>query len=147
LLLIDVDRFKALNDHYGHQTGDECLRVVAATVGATIRHSSDLVARYGGEEFAVLLPDTDAAAAERVAERLRAEIEDLCMPHEGSGASGAVVTVSIGVATARPVQPDMLPGPEALVGAADRALYEAKRGGRNCVMQAAPLAQPHLIST
>jgi diguanylate cyclase (GGDEF)-like protein len=147
LLLIDIDRFKALNDHYGHQTGDECLRVVAATVGATIRHSSDLVARYGGEEFAVLLPDTDAAAAEGVAERLRAEIEDLCMPHEGSGASGAVVTVSIGVATARPVQLGVMPGPEALVGAADRALYEAKRSGRNRVMQAAPSAQPHLIST
>jgi diguanylate cyclase (GGDEF)-like protein len=140
LLLIDVDRFKALNDHYGHQAGDDCLRVVAAAIGAAIRHPSDLVARYGGEEFAVLLPDTDAAAAEGVAERLRAEIENLCIPNEGCGVPGAVVTISIGTATARSDQPSVLHEPEMLVGAADRALYEAKRSGRNCIMQAAPLA-------
>jgi diguanylate cyclase (GGDEF)-like protein len=143
LLLVDVDRFKALNDRYGHQAGDECLRVVAATVGATIRHSSDLVARYGGEEFAVLLPDTDAAGAEEAAERLRAEIQALGMPHEGCGVPGAVVTVSVGVATARPVQPGVLPGPGSLIGAADHALYEAKRGGRNRVVQATPPSERH----
>jgi diguanylate cyclase (GGDEF)-like protein len=146
LLLIDVDRFKALNDHYGHQTGDKCLRTIAATIGTAVRHSSDLVARYGGEEFAVLLPDTDAAAAEEVAERLRAEIEKLCISHKGYGVSGAVVTVSIGVATARPAQ-SVLQGPEALVEAADHALYEAKRGGRNRVMQAAPPALRRFAAT
>jgi diguanylate cyclase (GGDEF)-like protein len=136
LLLVDVDRFKALNDHYGHQTGDECLRMVATTVGATVRHARELVARYGGEEFTVLLPDTDAAGAERVAERLRAEIQALGIPHEGYGVPGAVVTVSVGVATMQPVQLGMAPG--SLVGAADHALYEAKRGGRNRVVQATP---------
>jgi diguanylate cyclase (GGDEF)-like protein len=145
LLLIDVDRFKVLNDHYGHQTGDECLRVVATAIGATIRHSSDLVARYGGEEFAVLLPETDAAAAEIAAERLRAKIEDLCIPHEGCGVPNAVVTVSIGIATAPPIHLKTLPGPESLVEASDRALYEAKRCGRNRVMQAALPTLPHLI--
>ena len=136
LLLVDVDRFKAFNDHYGHQGGDECLRVVAATVGATIRRATDLVARYGGEEFAVLLPDTDAAGAEAVAERLRAEVEALGLPHDGFGVPGAVVTVSIGTATARPAPDGVPPGPASLVGAADRALYEAKRHGRNRVEQA-----------
>jgi GGDEF domain-containing protein len=97
-----------------------------------------LVARYGGEELVVLLPDTDAAGAEAVAERLRAEIEALGLPHEGFGVAGAVVTVSVGLATARPAAPGVLPAAGSLVGAADRALYEAKRGGRNRVVQAPP---------
>ena len=138
LLLVDVDRFKAFNDHYGHPAGDHCLRVVAATVGATIRRASDLLARYGGEELVVLLPDTDAAGAEAVAERLRAEIEALGLAHAGFGVAGAVVTVSVGLATARPAAPGVLPAAGSLVGAADRALYEAKRGGRNRVVQAPP---------
>lgn len=146
LLLVDVDRFKAFNDHYGHQHGDECLRVVAATVGAIIRHASDLVARYGGEEFAVLLPDTDAMAAEAVAERLRAEVEALGLAHDGCGLSHAVVTVSVGGATLQPDTRCAAHGPGQLIEAADRALYQAKRSGRNRVVSWECVQDPILRS-
>lgn len=138
LIMVDVDRFKAYNDHYGHQGGDACLRVVAATVGATIRRAADLVARYGGEEFAVLLPETDAAGASAVAQRLRGELEALRLPHAAS-ATG-IVTVSLGVAAMVPVIPGRgAPGTEWLIEAADRALYAAKQSGRNRVV-CAPLS-------
>ncbi|SDD91632.1 sensor domain-containing diguanylate cyclase [Belnapia rosea] len=136
LILVDVDRFKAFNDHYGHQGGDGCLRVVAATVGATIRRAGDLVARYGGEEFVVLLPETDAEGAAAVAERLRMEVEALALPHAACGREDGVVTVSVGLATMRPASCRSARGPEALVEAADQALYQAKQAGRNRVMRA-----------
>ena len=136
LILVDVDRFKAYNDHYGHQGGDACLRIVAATVGATIRRSADLVARYGGEEFAVLLPETDAEGAEAIAELLRHEVEALGLPHAAHGAECGVVTVSVGLAALRSATCRAACGPEALLEAADRALYRAKQGGRNRVMRA-----------
>ncbi len=136
LILVDVDHFKAFNDHYGHQGGDGCLRVVAATVGATIRRAGDLVARYGGEEFVVLLPETDAEGAAAVAERLRMEVEALALPHAACGREDGVVTVSVGLATMRPASCRSARGPEALVEAADQALYQAKQAGRNRVMRA-----------
>jgi len=136
LIMVDVDRFKAYNDHYGHQGGDACLRVVAATVGATIRRAADLVARYGGEEFAVLLPETDAEGAEAVAERLRREVEALGLQHAARGTEGGIVTVSVGLAAMRPALCRAARDAGALVEAADKALYRAKQSGRNRVMRA-----------
>jgi diguanylate cyclase (GGDEF)-like protein/PAS domain S-box-containing protein len=128
LLLIDVDHFKAFNDLYGHQAGDECLRFVARTIAAIIRRPHDLVARYGGEEFVVVLPATMLDGAERMAQGIRMTIAGLAMPH--AAGSGGAVTVSIGAASAIP-RNDTLPA--MLIEAADGALYMAKRNGRNHV--------------
>lgn len=127
LLMLDVDCFKAFNDTYGHQAGDDCLRRVAAALSDHLPRAGDAVARYGGEEFAVLLPGTDAAGAYLLAERLRQQVERLGIPHRASGVAPHV-TVSCGVATRRP-QGDEHPG--TLVAAADAALYAAKGRGRN----------------
>lgn len=129
LLLLDVDCFKAFNDRYGHLAGDECLRRVASALADQTRRAPDLVARYGGEEFAVLLPETTSEGALALAESLRAAVEELRVPHDGSLAA-SVVTVSIGCATRVPLAGQQ---PESLVAWADRALYRAKRGGRNRV--------------
>ncbi|WP_159993019.1 diguanylate cyclase [Roseomonas sp. 18066] len=133
LLLLDVDRFKLYNDHYGHQQGDATLRAVAQALAAQARRPGDLTARYGGEEMVLLLAGSEAPEALLLAGRARAAIQALAIPHEKSPPFG-VVTVSIGVATAWP-QPEAegVPGPEALVAAADGALYVAKRQGRNRV--------------
>jgi diguanylate cyclase (GGDEF)-like protein len=120
LLMIDVDRFKEYNDTRGHQAGDECLRAVAVVLRECLSRAADVVARYGGEEFAVLLPDSDLAGARCVAERLRARVEER-----------TPVTISAGVATMAAAQAIW---PTALVSAADDALYEAKRQGRNRVV-------------
>ncbi len=136
LALIDVDRFKAFNDRYGHQAGDECLRGIAGALAGTVRRPADLAARYGGEELAALLPGTDACGAGDVAEAVRAAVEALAVPHEGS-APAMVVTVSIGLATAMPqANSDPAVGVRALLEAADQALYEAKKAGRNRVVAA-----------
>jgi diguanylate cyclase (GGDEF)-like protein/PAS domain S-box-containing protein len=139
LLLIDVDRFKLYNDRYGHQGGDGCLRGVAAAVAGLVRRPGDLAARYGGEELAVLLPGTDADGAAGVAEQIRAAIEALAVEHLGN-LPAQVVTASFGVATAR-VQPQGRPdSAEELIAAADTALYEAKRTGRNRVVSASSVS-------
>ncbi|MFG1428869.1 sensor domain-containing diguanylate cyclase [Roseixanthobacter glucoisosaccharinicivorans] len=130
LVLIDIDNFKAFNDQYGHQVGDDCLRAVAAAIAETIRRPGDTAARYGGEEIAVVLPDTDATGACDVAERLRAAVEGLRVPHEGNHAFGCV-TVSIGVATALSRLGGTVSMPESLLAASDAALYKAKHNGRN----------------
>ena len=137
LLLVDVDFFKQFNDNYGHQLGDECLKAVARTLDAQLRRPGDLVARFGGEEFVVLLPQTDSAGAERVADSLRVAIEQLGITH-GHSQAGDVVTVSIGLAAARPARDAS--GPDALVDGADRALYGAKRQGRNRVCNSGMVA-------
>ncbi len=124
VLLVDVDHFKQVNDTQGHAAGDACLRAVAALLAGTVRRAGDLVARYGGEEFVVLLPGTGAAAAERVAERMRAEV--------AAGIGPTSVTISIGAATMVPAS--ICPPPHRLLEAADAALYAAKRGGRNRVV-------------
>ena len=134
MLMIDIDFFKAYNDHYGHQQGDDTLIKVAGALAALLQRPQDLIARYGGEEFAVILPDMDSAGGARVAEALRQRITQLAIPHaEASGAQH--VTVSIGVATQAPQNPVEV---AALIGAADRGLYVAKRGGRNRVAVETP---------
>jgi diguanylate cyclase (GGDEF)-like protein len=127
LLVIDVDHFKKLNDEHGHQSGDVALQHVAALIAGSIRLGIDLAGRYGGEEMVVLLPSTDAAGALIAAERVRTAIAGHTV--EGPNGQTMAPTVSIGVATL----PDVARSSESLFAAADRALYEAKRGGRNRV--------------
>jgi len=128
-VMLDVDFFKPYNDHYGHGAGDLCLRRIAGALIACVSRPTDLVARYGGEEFMALLPNTDEDGAARVAERMRAAIDALRLPHEHSGI-GDHLTISAGYAT---IRPDVGDNPSSLCEAADRALYRAKSGGRNRV--------------
>lgn len=130
LMMIDVDYFKAFNDNNGHLPGDEVLRQVAGKLKEISCRPSDLPARYGGEEFVLVLPGTELNGARRMAERLRAGIEALRIPHPLVENSG-VLTVSVGVASICPTQDDI---PQVLLEKADRAMYQAKRNGRNQVM-------------
>jgi diguanylate cyclase (GGDEF)-like protein/PAS domain S-box-containing protein len=132
LLFVDVDHFKLFNDKHGHQSGDECLRAVAAIVGSQTLRPTDLAARYGGEEFAIILPETDGAGAIELAERIRKAVMDLRIVH-GAARAGSHVTLSVGVATQ---VPGLDIGPDCLLGQADQALYAAKRLGRNRVTSA-----------
>ena len=125
-LMIDADEFKRYNDRYGHLAGDNALRSIAGCIAAALGRPADLAARYGGEEFAVFLPDTDAAGAFRVGEKIRRAVVALNIPHAES--PHGVVTVSVGVGRMSPVASAT---PSALVKAADAALYEAKSRGRN----------------
>lgn len=129
LLSIDVDHFKALNDSEGHQRGDECLVALGALLTRLCRRQLDQTARCGGEEFAIILPETNAAEAERFAESVRKAVADLKLPHPASPVA-PFLTVSIGVATATL---ESYCSRDALVAAADQALYAAKRAGRNRV--------------
>ncbi|MBU6498562.1 MAG: diguanylate cyclase [Rhodospirillales bacterium] len=128
LLMIDADHFKAFNDRHGHQAGDDCLRIIADCIAASIRRPHDLAARYGGEEFAVILPATVEAGAARIAGRICTAVSELNLAHAGAGAGH--VTVSIGLACATPGSETT---PAALLESADQALYAAKAGGRNRV--------------
>ncbi|MEE1657272.1 sensor domain-containing diguanylate cyclase [Microvirga sp. CF3062] len=132
LLLIDVDQFKAYNDVYGHQAGDECLRIIAKTIAAAARRPGDLAARYGGEELAILLPEADEADAATIAENLRAKVEALRVRHDTNPPS-CILTISIGSATRIPSLDRSRIGPDHLITLADAALYRAKQNGRNCV--------------
>lgn len=129
LVLFDIDFFKNYNDNYGHQAGDDCLKLVAERIGGFAKRPGDTSARYGGEEFVLLLSGTELPQAMTIAEACRASVEALALAHGHSEVSG-VVTVSAGVAS---VVPDGRTGRRALVEAADRALYRAKSGGRNRV--------------
>jgi len=134
LLMVDVDHFKAFNDHFGHIAGDRCLQQLAQAMAASAGRASDMVARYGGEEFAVLLPGNDMAQALAVAERLRAAVRALAIDH--APGCGPAVTLSFGVACAHPqeLQDAARDGVDAalvLFQQADAALYRAKQLGRD----------------
>ena len=130
VFMFDVDFFKAYNDHYGHQAGDECLRNVARILKASARRAGDLVARYGGEEFVAIAVGVDLETAVDLAESMRQAVERLSMPHAVSPI-GREVTISIGVAVAVPAVDSPA---ENLLRRADQALYRAKEAGRNCVV-------------
>ena len=126
LILIDIDYFKLYNDRYGHQAGDNCLKLVARALFEALRRPYDKLARYGGEEFACLLPKTELAGASAMAERMRTRVSALNVEHLGSDVDQAVA-ISLGVASMVPT-PSVTP--ELLLKAADQQLYEAKRTGR-----------------
>lgn len=126
--LLDIDYFKQYNDHYGHQQGDECLRRVAAAFKAQLQRGGDLVARWGGEEFVFIAPAVDADQALTIAHGVCEAIEALQLPHAKS--PRGILTVSIGVAAWMPLAGE---APQALLHAADQALYRAKQLGRNRV--------------
>lgn len=133
-LMLDIDHFKHFNDTFGHEAGDRVLRLFVRTLLAQVR-VGDLVARYGGEEFTVLLPHTAHPEALALAERLRGKIEALNLP-EPEFPRGCRITASVGVATL----PDHGGDGEAMMGAADKALYGAKGGGRNRVVGAGDIS-------
>ena len=130
LIMLDVDHFKAYNDHMGHHMGDECLRRIAQAIAASAKRAGDLAARYGGEEFAVILPGLTDDNARTVADNLCASIRALAIAHENSP-TAQVVTISIGVASCVPSETHRAEG---LVQSADANLYSAKRQGRNRVV-------------
>ncbi len=129
--MIDADFFKAFNDEYGHLAGDECLRAVARAIRASVRRPSDFCARFGGEEFAVVLPNTDAEGAIRVAEMICMHVRNAAIPHPRSGVS-RFVTVSIGLAT---IVPSSDRTRQEFLHDVDMALYRAKESGRNQIVQ------------
>ncbi|KQP35339.1 GGDEF domain-containing protein [Pseudorhodoferax sp. Leaf274] len=148
LVMFDVDSFKAYNDTYGHPAGDRVLVAIAHAAREQINRGTDVLARYGGEEFAAVLPASDKLGAQRVAEKIRAAVEALAIPHLASSAAPRV-TVSLGVACHDPR--DGHHAADELLELADRALYVAKRNGRNQVrwtvssaapLDVFPLAQP-----
>jgi diguanylate cyclase (GGDEF)-like protein len=133
LVLCDVDLFKAYNDHYGHQAGDQCLKRIATALRSCSHRPADMAARYGGEEFAMILPDTGMAGAARIAETMREAISAMRIAQAHSPAA-AHVSISGGVAV---LLREAGMGAQQLIAAADQALYEAKRQGRNRMVSAA----------
>jgi len=129
VLMIDIDCFKALNDHYGHKRGDDCLRDIARVLEDGPRRSHDVVARYGGEEFVVLLPDADEAAAMMIGEIIRTAVFRTAVENIKSTVA-SVVTVSVGACS---IVPRISDTPDSLVAHADSALYTAKALGKNRV--------------
>jgi diguanylate cyclase (GGDEF)-like protein/PAS domain S-box-containing protein len=128
LILMDVDYFKAFNDRYGHQAGDECLRFLSRVLKTVCRSPSDIACRYGGEEMAIILPGATADEAQLVATRLCDTVRSLNLRHEGC--PNGMVTISAGLAATLPGD---IEKPAALIRKADEALYAAKAGGRNRV--------------
>lgn len=137
LAMIDVDWFKKYNDHYGHPAGDDCLRTVARLIEGQVHRPGDYVARYGGEEFALISTVGSVDGARHLAQKIHDALAAIALPHEMS--PFARVTVSIGLACMVPLQRDTA---DRLLAAADAALYEAKRQGRNRTEMAAPGAIP-----
>ncbi|MEB7540338.1 sensor domain-containing diguanylate cyclase [Pantoea anthophila] len=132
LILFDIDYFKRYNDTYGHVTGDDCLKKVAAVLAQNTRRKNELTARYGGEEFAIILPDQPLSAALHLAETLIEAVNQLDIPHLTSELPQKHVTLSAGCAVS--LAADSPSAPQALIARADEALYRAKRAGRNQVM-------------
>jgi len=142
VIMLDVDSFKAYNDHYGHQAGDDCLRQIAAALKNALRRPTDLVARYGGEEFVCLLPDTGFDDGMLLGQRLLDAVRAMAIPHHFSKAQ-PVVTISVGVATREGPGPDGRAG--YLVSLADAQLYQAKHSGRAQVCGARlPMLSPQV---
>ncbi|MCP4698017.1 MAG: diguanylate cyclase [Gammaproteobacteria bacterium] len=141
-IMCDIDYFKNYNDAYGHQAGDDCLKLVAQTISQTVMRPADLAARYGGEEFAVILPGANAESAMLVARSIWQGVNRLGIPHARS-LSEDRVTLSLGVASMIPKSDS---SSEVLMVMADKALYTAKKQGRNQVvlnaMQAVPRRLP-----
>lgn len=135
LILLDIDHFKAYNDQFGHLSGDNCLRQLAQTIKETARRAQDIVSRYGGEEFCVLLPETDLAGAQLLAEKLRNRIRQLNIQH-AAGTEPHSVSASLGVATLNPAHSGG--SPRQLIDYADQALYRAKESGRDKVLSYEP---------
>lgn len=146
LLMIDVDHFKAYNDHHGHVAGDRCLQQVAQAIASSVGRAGEMVARYGGEEFSVLLPDANLDHAWRVGERICQAVQALEVAHGHSPVSSCV-TVSVGGVSLRPTfhgqvsdpgadgpNPATLQAIQAMFEQADAALYAAKQAGRNRVL-------------
>ena len=129
VIMIDIDHFKQYNDTYGHQAGDRCLRQVAQTINNTVRRPKDLAARYGGEEFIVVLSDVSPEGAITVAENIRSQVKALAIPH-ATGEVSDYVTISLGLSHTIPAINSQV---EALILAADKALYLAKQKGRDRV--------------
>jgi diguanylate cyclase (GGDEF)-like protein len=130
IVMMDIDHFKAFNDHYGHLAGDDCLKKVALAMSAVLKRPTDFLARYGGEEFVAILPMTECDGAKAIAAAMKEGVIALAIPHEHSSAASRV-TISMGIATLVPRR-----GMTAamVVAAADQALYEAKAGGRNRIV-------------
>ncbi|QCR36340.1 diguanylate cyclase [Nissabacter sp. SGAir0207] len=129
LMMIDIDYFKHFNDHYGHLSGDACLRLVARTLRRALKRSTDVVTRFGGEEFAAILPDTDAEGARVVAHHIMEAISGLGIHHQMSPFQR--VTISLGMTTYSPGEQAEVTDQAELVSAADEALYLSKNRGRN----------------
>jgi diguanylate cyclase (GGDEF)-like protein len=127
--MIDLDHFKSFNDTYGHDAGDAVLREIGMSLSKGVR-AEDFVCRLGGEEFVVILPTADLANSRARAERLRTKTRELTILHQGK--SMGMITISVGVAAF----PEHGMSPKELMAAADAALYEAKRGGRDQVVVA-----------
>jgi diguanylate cyclase len=138
LLMLDIDHFKKFNDTYGHQLGDEVIRLVGGCLTACTK-GRDIACRYGGEEFAVILPTTDLSGAATVAEQIRATVAGKKITRKRTNETLSTITLSIGVAEWRPSE-----GLEEWVGRADEALYAAKQGGRNRVELAEQYERPQL---
>ena len=135
LLMMDLDKFKSINDTYGHQQGDIVLKTVAGVFSHSLKRPADFTARWGGEEFIVLLPKTPLSGAIEVAENIRADVEKTPIPRFeelSSDSSALYITLSIGITSQRPVKDSPI---DTFISNADKALYTAKETGRNKIMQ------------
>jgi diguanylate cyclase (GGDEF)-like protein len=131
LLMIDVDSFKNFNDTYGHLSGDDCLKRVGDALLQVSHRADDMIARYGGEEFAVILPDCEGEGALRFARSALESVAAMAIPHQNSQHAAKIVTISIGVHVMQGGLPEN--SRHALIGQADKALYQAKMSGKNRV--------------
>ncbi len=130
LMIIDIDHFKQCNDHYGHLYGDECLKQIAKIISELAGRETDLAARFGGDELSIILYDTAEPSAKKFAEHLQQTIKQLHIKNELSPISDEL-TISIGIASLIPQLDDDY---EIIFAYADKALYEAKKQGRNCIV-------------
>lgn len=130
VILLDIDYFKQYNDHYGHIQGDECLKKVAHLLGIAATRPRDFLARFGGEEFVLVLPETNAESARKIAERCRDLISEAQIPHAKSFI-GDILTASLGIGTIIPTREN---DATSFIKEVDRRLYQAKQNGRNCIV-------------